>query len=61
MLAGFILILAGILIAVFPELLSLIVASLLLFLGITVLAVAHLNKQHGRRYENSVVRVFLRM
>jgi hypothetical protein len=60
MLAGIVLIIAGIVIAIFPQLLSWIVAALLILVGVTVLSIARYNRKISRHYDNPVVEVFFR-
>jgi Flp pilus assembly protein TadB len=60
MLAGIILIVAGVLIAIFPQLLSWIVAGLLVFLGVLAISIARYNRKISRHYDNPVVEVFFR-
>ncbi len=60
MLAGAILIIAGILIAVFPQLLSIIVAMLLIFSGVLTLAVAYYDRKLRRRSGNPAIEFILR-
>jgi uncharacterized membrane protein HdeD (DUF308 family) len=60
MLAGIILILAGILIALFPLLLSWIVAILLIALGVVTLAAAYHERKLARHHDNPIVEIFLR-
>jgi hypothetical protein len=60
MLAGIILIVAGVLIAIFPQLLSWIVAGLLIFLGAVVISAARYNRRISRHFDNPVVEVFFR-
>jgi hypothetical protein len=60
MLAGIILIVAGVLIAIFPQLLSWIVAGLLIFLGVMLISIANYNRKVSRHYENPIVEVFFR-
>lgn len=61
MLTGIILVIAGLLIAIYPPLLSLIVAALLVALGVMVLLMAYYHRKLGRREENPVVDVIFRM
>ena len=61
MLGAIILILAGLLIALYPPLLSLIVASLLILVGVLVLVVAIQNRRLARSYRNPIVRVFFQI
>jgi len=60
MVAGLVLIIAGLLIAVYPPLLSIIVAALLIFLGVTMMVAAHFDRRLSRRHENPVIELFLR-
>lgn len=61
MLGGIILIIAGVLIALYPPLLSIIVAALLIFIGVMVVAIAYHNRKLRRHYENPVVELFFRL
>lgn len=61
MLGGIILLLSGVLIAIYPPLLSLIVALLLIVSGLLSLLVAYQNKRLQREYRNPVISVFFRM
>jgi hypothetical protein len=61
MLGGAILIIAGVLIAIYPPLLSIIVAGLLIALGVVVVTIAFHNRRLRRHYENPVVDLFLRL
>ena len=61
MLAGTILISAGILIAIYPPLLSIIVAVLLVTLGAIVLTIAYHHRKLRRHYDNPVIELFLRL
>ncbi len=60
MTAGIILILAGILLLVFPPLLSIIVATLLIGAGILVIAIARNERRLQRHHENPTVEFFFR-
>ncbi|MGI9304895.1 MAG: hypothetical protein ACR2RB_19645 [Gammaproteobacteria bacterium] len=60
MLGGFVLIVAGILIALYPPLLSIIVAVLFVLLGAIVMSIAYYDKKLRRSYDNPVVGLFLR-
>jgi uncharacterized membrane protein HdeD (DUF308 family) len=60
MVAGLVLIIAGFLIAVYPPLLSIIVAALLIFLGATTMVAAYFDRKLSRRHENPVIELFLR-
>ena len=61
MLGGIILIIAGVLIALYPPLLSIIVAILLIFLGGIVVAIAYHNRKLQRHFDNPVVELFFRL
>jgi len=60
MAGGILLIVAGILIALYPPLLSLIVASLLILVGIGLITIAHYNKKLSKHYDNPAVDFFFR-
>ena len=60
MIAGIVLILAGVLLIVYPPLLSIIVAAVLIFTRITVLSIANYNRKHQRHYENPTIELFFR-
>lgn len=60
MVAGIVLIVAGILIALYPPLLSLIVAILLIVLGILVRSSAHDHRKMAHRADNPVVEFIFR-
>ncbi len=60
MLAGTILIVAGILIAIFPKLLSIIVATVLILSGALTLAVAYYDRKLRRRSTNPAIEFILR-
>lgn len=61
MLTGIILIVAGLLIAIYPPLLSLIVAFVLMALGVMVLLMAYYHRKLDRHEENPVVDIIFRM
>ncbi len=61
MLSGIILILAGILIAIYPPLLSIIVAALLILMGGIVVSIAYHNRKLQRHFDNPVVELFFRL
>ena len=61
MLGGIILIVAGILIAIYPTLLSIIVALLLVFLGGLFVAIAYQNRKLRKHYENPIIELFFRV
>lgn len=60
MLAGIILVFAGLLIAIYPPLLSLIVACLLILLGAFVISSAYYHRKLAKRSENPVVDLIFR-
>ena len=61
MLGGTILILAGILIAVYPPLLTFIVAILLIFMGSMLVAIAYHNRKLQQHHDKPVVELFFRL
>jgi hypothetical protein len=61
MLGGIVLIIAGVLSAVSPPLLSFIVAALLIALGMLAVLVGDYNKKLQRRYDNPVIELFFRL
>ena len=58
MIAGIILIAAGILLVVYPPLLSIIVAVVLILAGTMALSVAHYNRKVQRHFDNPTVEFF---
>ncbi|MDH3527142.1 MAG: DUF3096 domain-containing protein [Gammaproteobacteria bacterium] len=60
MIAGVVLIIAGILLLIFPPLLSIIVAAFLILAGAMALSVAHYNRKFQRHYDNPTVEFFFR-
>lgn len=60
MTAGIVLILAGILIAVYPPLLSIVIAAFLVFCGVMVISIARYNRRYRRHFDNPTVDVFFR-
>jgi drug/metabolite transporter (DMT)-like permease len=60
MIAGIVLIAAGILLVVYPPLLSIIVAAFLILAGAMALSVAHYNRKHRRHFDNPTVEFFFR-
>lgn len=61
MLGGIILLVSGVLIAIYPPLLSLIIASLLLVSGVLTIAVAYQNKKMQANYGNPIIKVFFKL
>ena len=60
MVAGIVLILAGILLVVYPPLLSIVVAAFLIFTGFMVISVARYNRKHRRHFQNPTIELFFR-
>jgi uncharacterized membrane protein HdeD (DUF308 family) len=61
MLAGIILLVCGLLIALYPPLLSLIIASLLITSGVITLLIAYQNRRLPPGFENPILRIFFRL
>ncbi len=61
MLAGIIFIVAGIFILIYPPLLSIIVATILILLGVIVVSIAYHNRKLRRHFDNPVVELFFRL
>ncbi len=60
MIAGIVFIVAGLLIALYPPLLSIIVAALLILAGIGLISFAHFQRKLDLHYRNPVVETFFR-
>ena len=60
MVTGIVFIIAGILLVLYPPLLSIVVALFLIFLGVMVISVARYNRRHARHFENPTIELFLR-
>ena len=60
MIAGIVLIIAGVLLVAFPPLLSLIVAAFLIFAGAVVVSIAYQERKLQRHSRNPVVEFFFR-
>lgn len=60
MLIGILFILAGILIALFPPLLSFIVAALLVFFGVIFLYLGYVYRKAARTHEDPFINFFFR-
>jgi UPF0716 family protein affecting phage T7 exclusion len=58
MLAGAILIVAGLLLVLYPPLLSIIVAMLLIVAGVLVMRIAHYERKLQRHHRNPTVEFF---
>jgi uncharacterized membrane protein HdeD (DUF308 family) len=60
MLVGIIFIIAGILLVVYPPLLSIVVAAFLIFAGVMAISIARYNRKYQRHFENPTVEFFFR-
>ena len=60
MLVGIVLIIAGILIAIYPQLLSLIVSFLLIFIGAVILLLRYQLKKMTKEWQNPFVDFFIK-
>jgi len=60
MLPGILFIAAGVLIALYPPLLSIIVAAILIIMGITLLFIGYQYKKMSKHFENPYVDFFFR-
>ncbi|MDH3901359.1 MAG: hypothetical protein OEU51_09980 [Gammaproteobacteria bacterium] len=60
MVAGIVLILAGILMVVYPPLLSIIVAAFMILVGVMAISVTRFNRKHQRHFDNPTVEFFFR-
>ncbi len=60
MVLGLLFILAGVLIAIYPELLSIIVAAFLIFAGISILSMHFYFKRFNRDTENPFTKFIIR-
>jgi Flp pilus assembly protein TadB len=60
MLAGVFLVIAGMAITLYPPLLSLIVAALLILLGALVITIAYYDRRLSRHHDNPATELFLR-
>lgn len=60
MVAGIILILAGILLVIYPPLLSIIVALFLILTGAMVISITRYNRRYQRHFENPAIERFFR-
>lgn len=61
MLLGIVLIVCGVLIALYPPLLSLVVATLLIFAGITVAMVGYRYKKAARQFDDPFLDFFMKI
>lgn len=60
MVTGIVLIVAGILLVLYPPLLAIIVATFLIVTGILVISVARYNRKYQRHFDNPTVEFFFR-
>ena len=60
MIVGIILIVSGVLIALFPPLLSLIVSAFLILLGVLVLLIAYEYRHHAKRMSINTINTIFR-
>jgi len=60
MVTGIVFIIAGILLVLYPPLLSIVVALFLIFLGIMVISVARYNRRYQRHFDNPTIEFFFR-
>ena len=60
MLLGIIFLIAGILIAIYPPLLSIIVAGILIFAGISLIMISYHYKRISKQIDNPFVNFFMR-
>ncbi len=60
MLPGIVLIVAGVLLVVYPPLLSIIVALFLIASGVTMISIGRYNRRYQRHFEDPVVERFFR-
>jgi Flp pilus assembly protein TadB len=61
MIPGIVLILAGILIAVYPPLLSLVVAFILIFTGISFMYLGYYYKKASKKFDDPFIDFFFRL
>jgi uncharacterized membrane protein HdeD (DUF308 family) len=60
MVAGIVLILAGILLVIYPPLLSIIVAAFMILVGVMAISIARYNHRYQRHFDNPTVEFFFR-
>jgi len=58
--AGIVLILAGLLLVIYPPLLSIIVAAFLILAGVMAVSIARHNRRLERHFENPTIEIFFR-
>jgi len=61
MLTGFILIVAGLLIAIYPPLLSFVFAAFLILFGLFILLAAYHHRKLAKRFDNPTIDFILRL
>ncbi len=61
MLTGIVLIIAGLLIAIYPPLLSLIIAAFLIMFGLFITLAAYHHRKLARKFDNPTIDLILRM
>jgi hypothetical protein len=60
MVSGIVLIIAGVLLIIYQQLLSLIVAGFLIIAGAVVISIARYNRKYHRHYDNPTIEFFFR-
>jgi cytochrome c biogenesis protein CcdA len=60
MTAGIVFIIAGVLLVLYPPLLSIIVATLLIFTGVVIIAIVRSERKLQRQHSNPTVEFFFR-
>jgi Flp pilus assembly protein TadB len=60
MLVGIIFLVVGILIAVYPQLLSMLVAALLILIGVTLTSISYHYKKMKQNFDNPVMDFFIK-
>ena len=60
MVAGIVLIVAGILMVIYPPLLSIIIATVMILAGVMAISIARFNRQQQRHFDNPTVEFFFR-
>ena len=60
MIAGIVLMIAGILLVVYPPLLSIIVAAFLILSGVMAISIARYNRRIERHFDNPTIEIFFR-
>jgi cytochrome c biogenesis protein CcdA len=60
MTAGLVFIIAGVLLVLYPPLLSIIVATLLIFIGVLIIAIVRNERKLQRHHQNPTIEFFFR-